>query len=103
MIRDRSKRAGAFAIALGLLAAAVPRPVEARPDTRQMTCSQAQALVKRQGAVVMSTGQYTYARFVSTLGYCDRSQILAPLYAPTRDAPQCFAGYYCKDIIRPNR
>ncbi|MBA5778173.1 hypothetical protein H2509_13670 [Stappia sp. F7233] len=86
-----------------ILPAAVSDPAHARPDTRQMTCAQAQALVKKQGAVVMSTGQYTYNRFVSTLRYCDRSQQLAPLYAPTRDTPQCFVAYYCKDIYRPNR
>lgn len=94
---------GTFALGLAALVAVAPQTALARPDTRAMTCAQAQALVKQQGAVVMSTGTYTYQRFVSTRAYCERFEITWPLYAPTRDNPQCFVAYYCKEQYRPFR
>ncbi len=93
----------AIALSFSTLAAIAPQAAIARPDTRAMTCAQAQALVKQQGAVVMSTGTHTYQRFVSTRAYCDRSEITWPLYAPTRDNAQCFVAYYCKEQYRPFR
>ncbi|NRG19500.1 hypothetical protein HPQ64_17550 [Rhizobiales bacterium] len=74
---------------------------QARPDTRSMTCAQAQAIVNQRGAVVMSTGQYTYDRFVASRAYCMRDEILKPLYAPTRDTAQCPVAYECRQIFRP--
>ena len=76
-------------------------PVQARPDTRTMTCAQAQDLVKRSGAIVLSTGQYTYSRFVADRRYCGHYEILRPSYAPTRDTAQCPVAYYCERVVRP--
>lgn len=89
----------AAAVAAALLVAA-PGPAEAaRPDSRQLTCAQAQSLVARNGAVVMTTGRFTYERFVSGIRFCDRWQTLRPETAPTRDAPRCVVGYVCEQPL----
>src|SRR5688500_7484027 len=71
-----------------------------RPSTYAMTCAQAQALVTNTGAIVMSTGQYTYERFVAHRGFCRHGEVTDRVYAPTSDNPQCRVGYQC--IWRPN-
>ena len=76
-----------------------PHAAEARPDTRSMTCAQAQDFVRRHGAVVMTTGRHTYQRIVSQHRYCDPWQQLFPERAPTRDAPQCVVGYRCDEPL----
>jgi hypothetical protein len=77
-----SFRLGAAVLAL-LIAAS---QAEARPDVRSMTCEQTQALVDRSGAVVLTTGTYTYNRFVSRRGnYCSSGETARPVYVQTRD------------------
>ena len=51
-----------------VLLLAATAPLAARPSTLGMSCRQAQNLVATQGAVVMTTGQHTYARFVAHPG-----------------------------------
>jgi hypothetical protein len=70
-------------------------PVVARPSTLNMTCRQAQNLVARQGAVVMTTGAHTYARFVVDAGYCEVAEWAELAGAPTKDARYCPLGYVC--------
>lgn len=77
--------------------AATPAAAQGRPDTRQMTCAEANALVDRAGAVVMTTGRFTFRRFVAHRGYCDRWEITMPEYAPTRDNPRCVIHGVCTD------
>ena len=67
-----------------------------RPSTLSMSCSQAQSLVARRGAVVLSTGRYTYDRFVASGGYCLHGEYADNAWAPTRDASHCQLGYTCK-------
>jgi hypothetical protein len=74
-------------------------PAFARPDTRRMSCGQAQAYVRQAGAVIMSTGQYTYERFVSGMGYCGPLEETRLLTAPTLDNPRCRVGYICQATI----
>lgn len=67
-----------------------------RPDTRQLTCSQAQSLVKDRGSVVMTTGPTTFDKFVANAGFCEsRSNSLRARYAPTKDNPKCAVGFRC--------
>ena len=67
-----------------------------RPDTRQMTCAQAQALVKQRGSVVMTTGPTTFDKFVATSNYCSPdAKMLRPKYAQTKDNKQCAVGNQC--------
>jgi hypothetical protein len=68
----------------------------ARPSTLSMSCSQAQNLVARRGAVVLSTGRYTYDRFVAGAGYCLHGEYADSAWAPTRDTSHCPLGYTCK-------
>jgi hypothetical protein len=70
---------------------------QARPDTRAMTCAEASALVARAGAIVLSTGPVTYARFVRDGGFCPLPETTQPSWETTRDQPKCFVGYTCRD------
>jgi hypothetical protein len=66
-----------------------------RPTTTFLQCSQASGLVKSQGAVVISTGQFTYERFVADVTFCVRGEVLQPIWTKTADVEQCFIGYRC--------
>ena len=68
----------------------------ARPSTLGMSCQQAQNLVARSGAIVLSTGGQTYDRFVANPGYCLFGEYVYNGYAPTKDSQQCPLGYVCK-------
>ncbi len=71
----------------------------ARPDTRTMTCSQAQTIVTQYNSIVLTTGQNTYARFVKGQGYCELGQVTARATAPTMDTKKCAVGYKCQDRL----
>ncbi|MCA1244497.1 hypothetical protein LC092_18790 [Stappia stellulata] len=92
--------AGTAVLALALL---VPSVADAaRPDLRRMTCAQAQAMVAQRGAVVMTTGQYTYQRFVAGPRWCDHWEVVRPEVASTRDTQSCVVGYICEvPLFRP--
>jgi hypothetical protein len=72
---------------------------QGRPDTRTMTCGEANALVRRAGAVVMTTGQHTFRRFVAHRSYCDPWELVRPVYAPTRDNPRCVITGVCEEPL----
>lgn len=73
-----------------------PAHAQARPDTRSMTCAQAQALVQQRGEIVMNTGPHTFERFIAHAGFCYmRSPMTRPVYAPTRDNKKCAVGKKC--------
>ena len=67
-----------------------------RPNTATMSCAQAAATVAHAGAVVLSTGQFTYDRFVASIHHCTIGQATGPGIAPTRDNPACQVGFICK-------
>ncbi len=69
---------------------------QARPSTLDMTCSQAQSLVRSRGAIVLSTGSHTYDRFVSSRRFCSSDEEEVPTWAPTRDTDQCLVGARCE-------
>jgi len=73
---------------------------EARPDTRTMDCDEAIALVQRAGAIVLSTGRYTYDRFVAHNGYCIPGQDVRRATVPTEDTRYCTIGYTCVERDR---
>lgn len=104
---DRLTKAGtglaAAALSALVLMTLAPQPAAAqRPDLRRMTCNQAQDLVARRGAVVMTTGQYTYERFVAGPRWCDRWEVVRPEVARTRDTQSCVVGYICEvPLFRP--
>ena len=43
---------------------------EARPNTTSMSCGEAAATVARAGAIVLTTGEHTYERFVAASTFC---------------------------------
>ncbi|MEO0978557.1 MAG: hypothetical protein AAFY24_14920 [Pseudomonadota bacterium] len=88
---------GAAGIAVAtLMASASVTHAQARPDTRQLTCAQAQALVKQRGSVVMTTGPTTFDKFVATSNYCSPdAKMLRPKFAPTKDNKKCAVGNQC--------
>jgi hypothetical protein len=89
----KTKSAASLAIAgIVFLAAGL---AEARPDIRTMTCDRARQTVQKSGAVVMSTGQHTYERFVVSSNFCDAHQMTAPIRVKTKDSGNC-ALTYCK-------
>jgi hypothetical protein len=68
----------------------------ARPSTLSMSCAIAAATVARAGAIVLSTGEHTYDRFVAQIGFCLPGQVTRQAYAPTSDNPTCAIGYTCQ-------
>lgn len=69
---------------------------EARPDTRSMTCRQAQNLVYQRGAIVLSTGTHTFDRYVAGPGFCEIGERIVPETVPTKDTARCPIGYICE-------
>ncbi|MBX9759507.1 MAG: hypothetical protein K2Y29_12105 [Beijerinckiaceae bacterium] len=82
--------------ACAVAGAAADAAAQGRPATMAMSCGQAQSMVRARGAVVMTTGQYTYDRFVSDQRFCSFDEETIPTWAPTRDAPQCMVGFRCE-------
>jgi|SRR5580765_7690086 len=68
----------------------------ARPNTTTMTCAEAAATVSRAGAITLSTGEFTYERFVAGIRQCMPRQTTGPGLAPTRDNRNCQVGFICK-------
>jgi hypothetical protein len=68
-----------------------------------MSCADAQALVASQGAVVLSTGEFTYQRYVATPGHCLVGEGASTGYAPTQDMPRCRVGWICRSPSRHNK
>ncbi|UDL89467.1 hypothetical protein LGH82_31165 [Mesorhizobium sp. PAMC28654] len=60
---------------------------EARPDTRKMTCEQAQALIRNQNGAVLTTGQNTYDRYVQQFSSECYPQVPTSAYVNTSDGP----------------
>jgi hypothetical protein len=84
-------------VAAGVTAGAIAdAAAQGRPSTLGMTCAQAQAIVRSRGAIVLTTGQFTFDRFVANQNFCNFEEETIPTWAPTRDAPQCMVGYRCE-------
>ncbi|MGO4523532.1 hypothetical protein AB4097_01575 [Microvirga sp. 2MCAF35] len=88
------RRVALVLIALSFASSAL---AQNRPFTPSMTCDQARGLVYSRGAVVLGTGTYTYDRYVRDRSFCEINETTDPRYVPTRDTPQCFVGYVCRD------
>lgn len=73
---------------------------EARPKVYQMSCSQAQSLVQRSGAVVVDTSPTTFHRVVASRAYCDYDQRVRNYFARTKDGAQCAIGFECFRRLR---
>jgi hypothetical protein len=85
-----------------LLVALVPATAHARPDTRSLTCGQAQALVQQSGTVVLTTGPGLYGSVAASSSAC-RATIAQKKFAATRDDARCHVGYVCLPYTGGNR
>lgn len=83
-------------LALAFLAYASSVEAQQRLSTLSLTCGQAQQVILSRGAAVLSTGTYTYDRFVRHRGFCELNEGLELAFVPTRDTPQCPIGYRCR-------
>lgn len=81
-------------IFLGLMSSAVAQP---RPYAPGMTCRAVAGIVASRGAVVISTSPTTYDRYVRDRSFCQITEITDPAWVWTRDNPQCFVGYTCRE------
>lgn len=85
-------------LALALCAVlAVPASAQTSGVTSRMTCLDAMALVKRQGSVLLDTGNQTVFRFVRDRSFCEITEIADLQFVPTRDNPECPLGYRCRE------
>jgi hypothetical protein len=87
-----------IAFALAFFACASGVQAQQRLSTLNLTCGQAQQIIASRGAAVLSTGTYTYDRFVRDRRFCERNESLELAFVPSRDTPQCPIGYRCKDV-----
>ncbi|GLS43165.1 hypothetical protein [Methylobacterium brachythecii] len=78
------------------LAQVAPAAAQQRLATNRMTCTDAKALVKQDGDVVLATGPGLSERIVADRGYCELTEIAELRFVPTRDNLQCPVGYRCK-------
>lgn len=85
-----------IALALALMLCASSAQAQRRPYTPNLTCGQARQIVLSNGAAVLSTGTYTYDRYVRDRTFCEFNEVLDPAFVPTRDTPQCPIGYRCR-------
>jgi len=86
------------ALACASAMAVLPNVAEAqsrRPDVRQMTCDQAKTLVEQAGGIVLTTGRYTYDRYVSDKFYCPMGLDIKDAWVATSDTQSCRIGYTC--------
>lgn len=75
---------------------------QGRPATPALSCAAAAGLVARSGSIVLTTGPFTYDRFVRDGGFCPLPEIPRPAFEVTLDDPKCFVGYICKDKFTEN-
>ena len=68
---------------------------QARPNTINLTCPQVQNLVRSHGSILLSTGKYTYDRYVVSVAFCPSGDYAKSAYVQTRDRKSCRIGYTC--------
>lgn len=81
-------------VVLGL----APALAEGRPDTRALDCRTVQRLVDREGAIVLTTGDHTYDRYVAARSFCPVPYEPVPASVPTADTNDCVV-YRCDEPL----
>ena len=90
-------RTGLAALALIVAGMSI---AEARPNTLDMSCAEATAVIQHAGAIVLSTGVHTYDRYVANGSFCIPGQDTRYALAPTKDTRNCRLGYTCIERYR---
>jgi hypothetical protein len=89
-----------FIVTVAALAAvAGPALAQGRPDARAMTCGQVHGLIDQRGAAVLTTGRYTYDRYVADRRFCMMEETVRTVSIPTRDTNDCRV-YLCEAASR---
>mgnify|MGYP001162000599 CR=1 FL=1 len=88
-----------LAVALVMLAPALPATGQTRPVAASMRCGDVQKLVSRSGPLLLHFTEFTYDVVGRDPSFCGRRQS-DPLYIPTTDSAQCLAGYVCSNRSR---
>ncbi len=81
--------------AAAVLSFTVAAGAQGRPDARAMSCEQVQLMILDRGAVVLTTGQHTYDRYVASTFFCSHPYVAQPDSIATRDGwcPVLRCGY----------
>ena len=66
-----------------------------------MTCAQVRDLVFGSGAIVLTTGRYTYDRYVADEHFCPIGYMTREAWIATSDTGACPVGYTC--VVRSDR
>lgn len=78
------------AIAAAAAVAATSAFAQGRPDSRTMSCDQVRAMIDERGAVVLTTGQHTYDRYVRNRWQCfSTAEVGVRAFISTRDTQSC--------------
>ena len=82
-------------VALLLLGTTSSAIAQNRPDSRLYTCDEARSIIRDAGAIVMTTGRFTYERVVRNRSYCEFDEDTLTVFAPTKDRRKCPIGGKC--------
>lgn len=85
-------------ICLSLLFLASPAVAQELPNSLNMTCAAASALVRQNGSAVIATGPVIFERFVANQQYCGPGESTGPAWIQTRDVAQCLVGQQCRGL-----
>jgi hypothetical protein len=78
-----------------LMGLVISGPAFARPYAPKLACETLKAMIYDKGALVLSTGQFTFDRYVRDQGYCMLGEITEPAWLTSANQAQCFVGYTC--------
>lgn len=79
----------ALAVGAAIVSFALPTSAEARPSTKDFTCSALRDVIRQRGAVVLNTkNANVYRRFVKDRTQCALTETTRGISVPTRDG-QC--------------
>ena len=95
-MRRVAMKRGVLAITAAGLALLSLGSALARPFTPAMSCAAAAGIVAANGAIVLSTSQTTYDRFVHDRRFCAYGESVEAAFVPTRETPSCLIGYTCR-------
>ena len=89
-----------LALSLSLIVGPLTVAAQERPSASEMPCDRIAALVSARGAVVISTGETEYDRFVRDGTFCEVSEAPRAATVKSKDNPVCFIGFECAGIPR---
>jgi hypothetical protein len=90
-----ARHIGVSLIILFLSACLIQGQAFARPYAPKLSCQRLKGMIYEKGAVVLSTGQFTFDRYVRDQGYCMQGEITEPAWLNSSDQVECFVGYTC--------